>query len=107
MILRVVAQLASSLVVKALRGRSRTQGLGTHGIGLAFECLVVVDAHTLHLRRGLHPALVLLNHVPGLVRQVLLLARGEVGDEAPRLRTKAVRPSAWCEDCLSGGYASS
>src|ERR1043165_2397939 len=49
-----------------------------HHIGFVLQHTFIVDADALHLRRRLHSAFPLLNHVPCFVWQVLLLAWPEV-----------------------------
>ena len=58
----------------------------THHIRLTLQPCLIVDRHAiLHLHRRLHPALRLLDHVPRLVRQMLLLARRHVNVAALRV----------------------
>lgn len=53
--------------------------LGPHYICFLLQAFVIIDGHTIfELHRWLYPTLFLLRHVPGFVRQVLLLSRCDV-----------------------------
>jgi hypothetical protein len=62
--------------------------LSAHHIGFTLEGRIVIDGHPTDLPRGLHPSLLLLDDMPGFVRQVIRSSWAHVNIRALRVRQR-------------------